>query len=92
MEVDEPVITNPIPTSPPKSRPEEVRLRQPASRQSPSHRVRPASAYITSFSTESRGEYSLANHTEKIYVIKELVLKQCSKFYASGGNVAKLRG
>jgi hypothetical protein len=27
-----------------------------------------------------------------IYIIKELVLKQCSKFYASGGNVAKLRG
>jgi hypothetical protein len=27
-----------------------------------------------------------------IYTIKELVLKQCSKFYASGGNVAKLRG
>jgi hypothetical protein len=27
-----------------------------------------------------------------IYIIKELVLKQCSKIYASGGNVAKLRG
>ena len=26
-----------------------------------------------------------------IFIIKELVLKQCSKFYASGGNVAKLR-
>jgi hypothetical protein len=26
-----------------------------------------------------------------IYIIKELVLKQCSKFYASGGNLAKLR-
>jgi hypothetical protein len=24
-----------------------------------------------------------------IYIIKELVLKQCSKFYASGGNIAK---
>jgi hypothetical protein len=28
----------------------------------------------------------------KIYIIKELILKQCSKFYASGGNIAKLRG
>ena len=27
-----------------------------------------------------------------VYIIKELLLKQCSKFYASGGNVAKLRG
>jgi hypothetical protein len=27
-----------------------------------------------------------------IYIIKELVLKQRSKFYASGGNVANLRG
>jgi hypothetical protein len=24
-----------------------------------------------------------------IYIIKELVLKQCSKFYTSGGNVAR---
>jgi hypothetical protein len=28
----------------------------------------------------------------QIYIIKELVLKQCSKFYASGGNVAKNMG
>ncbi len=27
---------------------------------------------------------------DDIYIIKELVLKQCSKFYASGGNIAKL--
>ncbi len=27
-----------------------------------------------------------------IYLKKELVLKQCPKFYASGGNVSKLRG
>jgi hypothetical protein len=27
---------------------------------------------------------------KQIYIIKELVLIQCSKFYASGGNVAKL--
>jgi hypothetical protein len=27
--------------------------------------------------------------TTLIYIIKELVLKQCSKFYASGGNVAR---
>jgi hypothetical protein len=26
-----------------------------------------------------------------IYIIEELVLKQCSKFYASGGNIAKLK-
>ncbi len=29
--------------------------------------------------------------TTLIYIIKELVLKQCSKFYASGGNVANLK-
>jgi hypothetical protein len=27
-----------------------------------------------------------------IYIIKELVLKQCSQFYASRSNIAKLRG
>ncbi len=27
-----------------------------------------------------------------VYIIKELVLKQCSKLYASGGKAAKLRG
>jgi hypothetical protein len=26
---------------------------------------------------------------DHIYIIKELVLKQCSKFYTSGGNVAR---
>ena len=31
-------------------------------------------------------------YVQYIYIIKELVLKQCSKFYASGGNIAKLRG
>ena len=72
MEVDETVINPPTPKSPPKfrtgeapksrpgevqkSRPEEVRLRQPASRQSPSHKVRPASAYIPSVSTEPKGK------------------------------------
>ncbi len=34
----------------------------------------------------------LVSQNYTIYIIKELVLKQCSKFYASGGNVAKLRG
>jgi hypothetical protein len=27
----------------------------------------------------------------KIYIIKELVLKKCSKYYASGGNVERLK-
>jgi hypothetical protein len=33
---------------------------------------------------------SILDHSP-IYIIKELVLKQCSKFYASRGNVFKLR-
>ena len=39
---------------------------------------------ILFYNTNTEGQFILT-----IYIIKELVLKQCSKFYASRGNIAK---
>lgn len=59
MDVDETVISKPVvvpPMSPPKFRSDEVRLRNSGSKQSPSHRVRPVSAFIpSSVSPDSKG-------------------------------------